>query len=112
VRVEVDIWSVNSYPQISQTFNTFGKHLLKLIGPDVGLNVKEHIGIKARNGGIPLVRKISIIANMVPMWVKSPKTVIGIDYLNSTMWPKHGFQPYSMLLSAWPVKNERLNFHG
>jgi hypothetical protein len=85
--------------------------LLKLIWPDVGLDVKEHIGIKTRNGGIPLVCKISIITNMVPMWVTNPETVVRIDYCNRTMWPEHRFQRYSMLLSTWPVKNERLNFH-
>ena len=41
--------------------NAFGK-FLKPIGADVGLNVKEQIGVKARNGGISLVCKISIIA--------------------------------------------------
>src|ERR1700693_3056565 len=67
-RTEVDVWNINPYSGISQTFNTFRKHLLKLIGPYIGLNVKEHIGIKTRNRGIPLVCKISVVANMVPMW--------------------------------------------
>jgi hypothetical protein len=109
---EIDVWSINPYSRSYQTFNTFGKHQRKAIGPDVGLNVKKDIRIKARPSRIPLICKMSVIANVVPMWVTNLKTVIRINYRNSTIWPKHCFQLYGMLLSAWPVENERLNFHG
>jgi hypothetical protein len=74
--------------------------------------LENRMRIKARPSRIPLICKMSVIANVVPMWVTNLKTIIRINYRNSTIWPKHCFQLYGMLLSAWPVENERLNFHG
>jgi hypothetical protein len=47
--------------------------------------VHKNVGIKAIEGSVPLLGKIRVVANVLPVTVAEPEAIVGVDYRGFTM---------------------------
>jgi hypothetical protein len=73
--------------------------------------VNKNVGVKAIESNIPLIGKIGVVPNVLPMRMTGSEAIVGVDYRSFTMRLEQFLQYRGVLFFPWPIKNKPLHPH-